>query len=45
MSALIAVLLVMTLVQWFGQRQLRDDVSAAGSGAEWQAQMTQWNSH
>ena len=29
MGALIAVLMVMTLVQWFGQQQLRDDVSAA----------------
>ena len=42
MGALIAVLMVMTLVQWFGQRQLRDDVSAAlAARAEWQAQMTQ----
>ena len=42
MGALIAVLLVMTLVQWFGQRQLRDGVSAAlAARAEWQAQMTQ----
>ena len=42
MGALIAVLMTMTLVQWFGQRQLRDDVSAAlAAKAEWQAQMTQ----
>ena len=42
MGALVAVLMIMTLVQWFGQRQLRDDVSAAlAAKAEWQAQMTQ----
>lgn len=42
MGALMAVLMTMTLVQWFGQRQLRDDVSAAlAAKAEWQVQMTQ----